>query len=991
MRRYKFTAEEQSLMEKLQVPFAVYQFIDKRIVTLVLSDGFCRLFGYDERSRACYDMDHDMYRDTHPDDVARISDAAFRFAGEGGSYEVVYRSRNKDRSGYNIIHAFGAQMHTHSGETLLQVWYADEGTYQEEAPAQGGGLYRSIDTSLHEESLLNTSYYDYLTGLPSLTHFFQLVEAMQAQTDSAQCPSVFLFLDLSGMKFFNSNHGFAEGDKLLRSFSRMLIQTFGSDNCCHVGGDHFAVYTKEEGLEDTLNRLFSDCRKLNGGKSLPVRVGIYPSRLEDVPVSIACDRAKFACDELRNTFESGFNYYNKDLRDQAERRQYILSNLDRALAERWIHVYYQPIVRAVNGHVCDEEALARWIDPVRGFLPPSDFIPFLEDAGLIYKMDLYVLDQILEKMRFQLNAGFHVVPHSVNLSRSDFDACDMVEEIRRRVDASGVGRDRITIEITESVIGSDFTFIKKQVERFQKLGFPVWMDDFGSGYSSLDVLQSVKFNLIKFDMSFMRKLDEGESGKIILTELMKMATSLGVDTVCEGVETEAQVRFLQEIGCSKLQGYYFSKPIPLEQILERYEKGIQIGYENPEESGYYEAIGRVNLYDLAVISNKDDDAFQKYFNTLPMAILTVAEDGVRFVRSNQSYRDFMERCFLLEMVDSNVLLPSDPTGPGAGFMKQVKRCSHPGGRAFFDEQMADGSTVHSFIRHIGENPVTGEAAYAIAVLSITDGKEGATYANIARALAADYYNIYYVDLETGDYIEYSSPVGGEELADEGHGKHFFEAARESVLTRFYEEDREPFLKSFTKENVLRELEEHGAYTATYRLMDTGTPMYVRMKAMRMRQDGKHLIIGISVVDSQMKQREMAEKIHREETAYARIMALSGDYLSLYTIDPESGRYFEYISTSEYNSLGFAKTGEDFFRQGTIDARKTVHPDDLSMFLSVFTKENVLQQVKEKGLFLLNYRLIISGQPQSVVLKIVSVTEKDGERLIAGVRMWKDSK
>ena len=277
------------------------------------------------------------------------------------------------------------------------------------------------------------------------------------------------------------------------------------------------------------------------------------------------------------------------------------------------------------------------------------------------------------------------------------------------------------------------------------------------------------------------------------------------------------------------------------------------------------------------------------------------------------------------------------------------------------------------------------------MLSITDGKEGATYANIARALAADYYNIYYVDLETGDYIEYSSPVGGEELADEGHGKHFFEAARESVLTRFYEEDREPFLKSFTKENVLRELEEHGAYTATYRLMDTGTPMYVRMKAMRMRQDGKHLIIGISVVDSQMKQREMAEKIHREETAYARIMALSGDYLSLYTIDPESGRYFEYISTSEYNSLGFAKTGEDFFRQGTIDARKTVHPDDLSMFLSVFTKENVLQQVKEKGLFLLNYRLIISGQPQSVVLKIVSVTEKDGERLIAGVRMWKDSK
>ena len=125
-----------------------------------------------------------------------------------------------------------------------------------------------------------------------------------------------------------------------------------------------------------------------------------------------------------------------------------------------------------------------------------------------------------------------MVPHSINLSRSDFDACDIVEEIRRRVDAAGVAHDRITIEITESVVGRDFGFMKGQIERFQKLGFPVWMDDFGTGYSSLDVLQSIPFDLIKFDMSFMQKLDEGDSGKIILTELMKLATSLGVDTVC---------------------------------------------------------------------------------------------------------------------------------------------------------------------------------------------------------------------------------------------------------------------------------------------------------------------------------------------------------------------------------------------------------------------------------------------------------------------------
>ena len=153
---------------------------------------------------------------------------------------------------------------------------------------------------------------------------------------------------------------------------------------------------------------------------------------------------------------------------------------------------------------------------------------------------------------------------SINLSRSDFDTCDIVEEIIARVDASGIGRDKLTIEITESAVGADFEFIKKQVNRFREQGFAVWMDDFGSGYSSIDLLQSMEFDLIKFDMSFMQRLDEGNNGKIILTELMKMATALGVDTLCEGVETEEQLRFLQEIGCAKLQGYYYCKPITFE-------------------------------------------------------------------------------------------------------------------------------------------------------------------------------------------------------------------------------------------------------------------------------------------------------------------------------------------------------------------------------------------------------------------------------------------
>ena len=561
---------------------------------------------------------------------------------------------------------------------------------------------------------------DQLTGLPNMRHFFQLAETeRQCMLEDGKHP-VLLYFNLIGMKHYNRQYGFEEGDRMIRAVAEILSRHYGEQSVGRLSEDHFAVMADEDHLEEDLRSVFRECLDLNGGKSLPVRVGIYSDWTEDIKISVACDRAKYACDRHRESFVSGFYFFDGKMLEQLENLRYVVRHLDQALSERWIKVYYQPIIRAVNGRVCDEEALSRWIDPQKGMLSPADFIPILENARLIYKLDLYVLDRVLEKINRQKEAGLSIVPHSVNLSRSDFDACDMVEEIRRRVDEAGVARDRITIEITESVIGSDFDFMKEQVERFQKLGFPVWMDDFGSGYSSLDVLQSIHFDLIKFDMSFMKRLDEGEDGKIILTEMMKMATALGVDTVCEGVETEAQMRFLQEIGCSKLQGYYYCKPLPLDGILERYQKGFQIGYENPQESGYFEAIGRVNLFDLTIIAGEEDSAFPNFFHALPMAIMEIKEGRVRFARTNQSYRDFMKRSFGYGLDWKNMDYADAPEGPGADFVQQLLQCCCKGNRVFFDGQMPDGSIVHSLIRRIAVNPVTETVAAAVAVLSVKE-------------------------------------------------------------------------------------------------------------------------------------------------------------------------------------------------------------------------------------------------------------------------------
>ena len=984
MDRYQFTEQERGTLERLRQPLAVYQFIDKRVVSLILSDGFCELFGYTDRAQAHYDMDYNMYRDTHPDDAARIADAAFRFAAEDGKYEVIYRSKTKGSSDYQIVHALGEHVFTETGVRLAYVWYTDEGRYSGEPDSAANELNLALSNALHEESLLKASYYDYLTGLPSMTYFFELAgRGKDAILKRGGLP-VMMYIDFSGMKFYNAKYGFAEGDRLLRSFAGILSEQFHNENCCRIGADHFAVITEEDQLEARLRGLFKKCRELNEGHSLPIHVGIYPEHLEPVHASVACDRAKLACKALGSTYDSAYNFYTQALSDDAERRQYIIENLDRAIREKWIRVYYQPIVRAVDERVCDEEALARWIDPKEGLLSPAAFIPALEDAGLIYKLDLYVLDEVLTKIGDQQKAGLYVVPHSINLSRSDFNTCDIVEEIRSRVDAAGIARDKITIEITESVIGRDFAFMKAQIARFQELGFPVWMDDFGSGYSSLDVLQSIQFNLIKFDMSFMRKLDEGDSGKIILTELMKMATALGVDTVCEGVEKEEQVHFLQEIGCSKLQGFYYCKAIPLEEIILRNERGIQIGYENPEESAYYESIGRVNLYDLAAVANEDESNLQNFFNTLPMGILEVKGDCARFMRSNPSYRDFMKRFFNIDLA----VRGSHFTKYASSFMNNiVKTCVDLGVRSFYDEKMPDGSTVHSFARRVGSNPVTGSTAVAVAVLSISKPDESTSYADIARALAADYYNIYAVDLETERFIEYTSPVGGEELALERHGEHFFEAARRDTMTRIFEEDREPFLRSFSKESILRDLDTQGVFTTTYRLIDTGTPMYVNMKVTRMLPHRNRIIMGISIIDSQMKQQEFINKILLEEAAYTRIMALSGEYLSLYTVDPISGSYLEYSASSEYQSLGLAKAGEDFFRQGILDGKKSVYWEDLPAYLEQFDKEKILREIETHGHWNLRYRLMLNGTPKPVLLKIVPVKESDGEKLIVGVREW----
>ncbi len=674
----------------------------------------------------------------------------------------------------------------------------------------------------------------------------------------------------------------------------------------------------------------------------------------------------------------------------------IVDNLDRAISEDWIQAYYMPIVRSSSGKVCEEEALARWIDPEYGRLSPDRFIPILEANKLIYKIDLKIVDEVLKKMKAQAEAGLYVVPISVNLSRTDFDVCDIVEEIRKRVDASGLTRDKLIIEITESVLASDLEYMKGQIERFQSLGFHVWMDDFGSGYSSLDVLEEISFEHIKFDIRFMEHF-EHEKARIMLVELMRMAMALGIRTITEGVETPEQARFLREIGCNKMQGYHFCRPVSLQEILSRYEKGIQIGFENPEETDYYDSMGRINLYDLSVIAGSDDEeiksydanSMHRYFDTLPMTVFEADSDGFTIMRCNPAYTKFTER-FLDPVHIGQKFEYRDFSGfiPGSEYASAVKQVATDGGRVFFRETLPDGSQMRAVVCRIAVNPVRGVNACAVVILEIVeaDAEIDVNYEQIARALSSDYLYLFYVDLENENFTEYSHSSVDDSLSAKRTGSDFFAASRRDAGEILHPDDRERFISEFNRENVLKTIDEDGAFMIGYRLLVEGEPVYVNMKSVRIGSD--RLIIGVNSVDTQVRLQKEHDRINEERRAYSRMMALVGDFICIYIVDPATGSYIEYSSTDQYDELQINKKGDDFFRDAREASLRVIYSEDVDLFNVMFTRERMIEEIEKNGQFTMIYRLIINDKPEYVNLKATMYEENGRRQIIVGVSFYR---
>ena len=268
----------------------------------------------------------------------------------------------------------------------------------------------------------------------------------------------------------------------------------------------------------------------------------------------------------------------------------LLKHFHEAVEKGFIRPYFQPIFRSVTGNMIGAEALARWFDPEKGMLSPADFIPVLERAGLIYDLDMEILRQTCAFYRSLQSRGTLLNLFSVNLSREDFRHDDLFEKVTSTLDQYGVPREAIRLEITESLMLEDTETFQRIFHRFHDAGFSIWLDDFGSGYSSLNVLQNYEFDVMKFDMLFLRA--DSPRGRQLLISLISMAKTLGIHTLTEGIETEEQREFLISAGCEAQQGFYYSKPVPEEEMAALCEKQ---NVETPEDRRYWGEIGLFNF------------------------------------------------------------------------------------------------------------------------------------------------------------------------------------------------------------------------------------------------------------------------------------------------------------------------------------------------------------------------------------------------------------
>ena len=388
--------------------------------------------------------------------------------------------------------------------------------------------------------------------------------------------------NISNFKYINNMYGYEQGDQLLKSVADFFIRDY--EDCvigCRMHSDRFLALVKV--CEDTEAEMGEDLKKLINnfaGKIAPIfpfanihlNCGAYIIEKEDKNVSEIVDKAEMARKSAKDNYLSSLVFYNKKIEEKAKVEREMIPMFERALKDNRILVYLQPKVAIESGIVVGAEALVRMLDDDGKIVPPMSFIPILERTGMIIKLDFCVLEQVCALIRKWIDEGQQPVRISVNLSRYDFQEDGPWDQMLEKITEYDIPREFLEFEVTETIFYDDVEFIINKLRQLRAKGHKVSMDDFGSGYSSLNTVGLMPIDIIKFDRGFVQNSINNQKGLDIMTGLVDIFSKINMEVICEGVETEEEEKTVHQCGCDYVQGYYHDRPLPITDFETKYIK-----------------------------------------------------------------------------------------------------------------------------------------------------------------------------------------------------------------------------------------------------------------------------------------------------------------------------------------------------------------------------------------------------------------------------------
>lgn len=424
-------------------------------------------------------------------------------------------------------------------------------------------LYILYSKAKSQKTIEKIAYTDLVTGYSNWRKFESDATNLLNKASQNDKHAMVIF-DIDKFKAINDIYGHKKGNSILKDIADTLNKiTCNNETFARVSSDNFNVLLKYNTKEDIINAIK---KIIISNNFVNLSFGIYEIKDKNLPISVYSDRASLAKLSIKNNRDINFAFFNDELRDKLLLEDKIEKEMEYALENNQFVMYLQPKYNIKSDKFCGSEALVRWKYTEKEFIYPSDFIPIFEKNGFITKVDMYILEQACKEIRTLFNKGISPLPISVNFSRVDFFKKDFITKIVNICDKYKIPYSLIEIEITESSMFGDTDTLFEVSRRLQDIGFILSMDDFGSGYSSVNMLKNIPLNVIKLDRGFFIDDKNIDKSQIVIKSIVSLIKQLGIRVVAEGIETKGQVEMLREANCDIIQGYYFSKPLPVKEF-----------------------------------------------------------------------------------------------------------------------------------------------------------------------------------------------------------------------------------------------------------------------------------------------------------------------------------------------------------------------------------------------------------------------------------------